>query len=350
MDESLTTVSTQGSSTDDIVSRLEAKLNPSESSLEQVPPQESTDESVQTSDTNETQGDDEEQEVAEEVTIESAHLAHVLGVDESNIIVDDDGKLFLQTKVDGEIGKVALNDLLKSYQTEAHVTRKSQALAEERKAFEESKAAGLTVIQQQIGEVAAVSQLLEQQLTSQYNSIDWNSLRAQNPSEWVALRQEFTDRVNQINGMKARANQVLQEQIKNQELRSLDAKKNIILREAEALRVAIPDWNDPEVAMKEHAAMAKFVSDIYGIAPADLDEVVDHRHILILRDAMKYREGLAQQTATKKKIASLPRIVKPGSKSTNGAAQRTAEQEKIVRLKKTGHIKDLEAVLASRLS
>ena len=40
--------------------------------------------------------------------------------------------------------------------------------------------------------------MVEEQLVSEFNGIDWDRLRAENPSEWSAMRQEYAERAQKI--------------------------------------------------------------------------------------------------------------------------------------------------------
>lgn len=363
---STTTPASAGS--DDVLARLEAKLS-GEAPTAKTPPADTEgpaapqpEEGAEEQDTDgegqdetgkkpEAKAEGEEQTDDNEISLEVSHFAQLLGVDEDSLIVDEDGTVSLRTKVDGEVGKVKVQDLIRAYQTDAHVTRKSQALSEERKAFETAVAEKSQEIQTRITEVSSAVQLLESQLTHEYQSIDWAGLKATDPGRWAVVRQEFQDRVAAINAAKQKAFGVLQTQVQEQQQRQETARLSRLQREAESLRTKLPEWNDPEVAQKQHSAMSEFLATSYGFDPGDINGVEDHRLILLAQDAMKYRQGLKAGAEAVKKVVSLPRLQKPGVQRVNAeaAAKQAVQQKKIVRLRQTGSTADLASLLADRI-
>src|SRR5580692_6433212 len=62
-------------------------------------------------------------------------------------------------KIDGESKAVPLSDVLKSYQQEADYTRKTQALAEQRRTWESERQVAISTYQQQLAQAAALGNL-----------------------------------------------------------------------------------------------------------------------------------------------------------------------------------------------
>lgn len=346
---------TPSAGSDDVLSRLEAKLSGEASPQPQSPEPEKKDErppaDASPSDSDGDDPGDSEGAGDNEISLEVSHFAQLLGVDEKALIVNEDGTVSLQTKVDGEVGKVNINDLIRSYQTDAHVTRKSQALSEERKTFEATVAQRSQEIQSRITEVSSAVQLLESQLTYEYQNIDWNGLKVSDPARWAVVRQEFQDRVGAINSAKQKAFGVLQAQVQEQQHQQEQVRLTRLQQEAESLRTKLPEWNDPEVAKKQHSAMADFLATSYGFDPGDINGVEDHRLILLAQDAMKYRQSLKAGEEAVRKIITLPKLQKPGVQrvNTEAAAKKVAQEKKIVRLRQTGSTADLAALLADRI-
>lgn len=362
------------SGSDDVLARIEKSLDPESTIVDEdisADEEESTDDdddstygddettSTEDTDTGESEEDDEAGDTTEAedddsdegATLESAELAGILGIDDENLIVGEDGSLMVRTNSNGEIGKVSVSDLIKSYQTDATVTQKSQSLAEDRKAFEALKEEQGEVLKARLGETAAVTQLIEAQLQSEYASIDWERLRVESPGEWTAKRQEFTDKVSAINAAKQQAHQVLTQQVGEHNEKAATDRLGRLQAEAEALTAALPEWNDPTVAASQRDTIDSFLTDTYGFDSGVVNLVEDHRLILLALDAQKYRASQKQTDAAVKKIKKLPKLQKPGSKKANAAsaARKAKNQKKAVRLKKTGSVQDLQSVLMDRI-
>jgi hypothetical protein len=112
-------------------------------------------------------------------------------------------------KVDGDEFEVTLDELRDGYQRQADYTRKSQSLAEQRKAYE----ANLQAVQ---NERQQYSQVLEQMSQNQnyelqrFENIDWKELKDDDPMDYMEKRleyQEAKDRVTQLNNERARVQQ-----------------------------------------------------------------------------------------------------------------------------------------------
>ena len=366
--ENVASTMTPESGSDDIQSRIEAAITPVEEATEEVAAEEETTEEVVAEETSteetpeaETTEEDEsdEAETTEEVTeedddsvsLEVSDFAQILGIDEKNIIVGEDGAVSLRTNVNGEVGKVDMSELIKSYQTDAHVTQKSQALADERRTFEEDMEGQRTTLQARFQEAAAISQLIEAQLKSEHDAIDWDKLRAEDPGRWSAQRQVFQDRVNALQNAKQTAIGAYQAQTQDAQGRQAEVRQGFLEQEAEALRTALPEWNDPAVATEQHGKMSEFLVSQYGFAKGDIDLVENHKLILMALDAQKYRESQATSKQTVKKLKSLPKVTRPGASKGNQAkaAKTAASNKKVIRFKKTGSTDDLASVLMDRI-
>jgi len=354
---------------DGIAERIGAVISPEEVATEEAAPEAEATEEVTAEETSEEEtveaeaaevDEDSEEEAPEEEAeleddleaIDASQFAQVLGIDEKNLIIDDDGSVMLRTNVNGDIGKVDVNDLIKSYQTDAHVTQKSQALADERKTFEGEMDEQRQVLQTRIGEAQAVSHLVDEYLKSEFNSIRWDELKVSDPGAWASKRQDFQDRVNAVNNAKQQAYGALQAQSEELSGKAEGDREQVLHREAEALRTALPQWNDPEVAAAQHGSMSKFLVEQYGFDSGSVDAMEDHRLVLLALDAQKYRESQATSKKTVKKIKSLPKITKPGASkgSRAKAAKQTASDKNIIRLKKShGRTQDVARVLMDRI-
>jgi hypothetical protein len=293
----------------------------------------------------------EEEEKAEEEKeeIDLDGVAEILGVNQDALSVDEDGKLMIKTKIDGKQSRVGLDELIKSYQTDGYVTQKSQALAEDKRAFEVLKEQGERIVQQRVAEASAVSQLLEAQLTAEFNAVNWEALRVQAPAEWVAKRQELSDRAGQINQLKQRAMGFVGEQMTQQQAKMDEEREARLRHEAESLQSKLPEWMDYEVAAKEQEKLGKFISEAYGFNPSDLDSVEDHRLLLMALDAKKYRDSQKDVDVAVKRVKLAARMVKPHAKADASVERKTKEQTKLTQLRKTGSIHDAAAVLMGRI-
>ena len=289
-------------------SRLETMLGDSVES--DVKPPELQDEEEQTPLEAEAEATD-EVETEEEATEEPE--AEVEEEEQSQ----DEVPAILKLKVNGEDVEKPLDEVVALAQQGLDYTQKTQQVAEQRKeleAYAESIKAQEQAFQEQmqlnnvlIEDVAKITSL-DQQL-NQYANVNWNQLSDNDFVEaqklfftYNQLQQERSQLVSQF---EAKKQQVVQKQTQ------LMSEK--IAKGKEILAKEIPNWS-PET----NQALLSTGKD-YGFSDAELNSIVDPRHVKVLHDAMQWRK-LQQNSTVKKKVSSAKPVVKPGSKDTKAEA------------------------------
>ncbi len=353
---------------DDLLTRIEAAMDepaaveaqaPDMDETQSVetdtqPPEGAQDEDEQTVETDEATADT-DADVVEETTegdgldLTTEDFAELLGVSGDAISVGEDGEVLIRTKAGEDIQNVSLQALIKAHQTEKHVTQKSQEVSEARKAFETERGEYVQKVTTQLNEAANLTQLFEQQLLSEFNGVNWETLRATNPAEFAARRQDFADKQAALNNAKTQLGAQAQQLNADQQAEMAGQRNEMLATEGEALLTAIPAWSDGEVAKTEKAAIGAYAAEKYGFSDADLDQITDHRAILVLRDAMRYRQGKGKAEVVKKKIKSLPKITKPGSNKQRKNPESEQVKARKIRLRKTGTVRDAAAALMDRM-
>ena len=231
-------------------------------------------------------------------------------------------------KVDGEEFEVTLDELRDGYQRQSDYTRKSQSLAEQRKAYE----ANLQAVQNERNQYAQVlEQMSENQnyQLQQFEDINWKELKDDDPMEYMEKRleyQEAKDRISQLNNERARVHQQNQAEI----TQVLTEK---VQKEAELLSAALPEYADPGSNLKTD--IRNYALSL-GFPENEIDSISDHRVVLVLHKAM------LQDNAAKgvKKVKVAPKVVKSGTPQTKSQKVKRVTQAKRERLAKTGNQRD----------
>jgi hypothetical protein len=86
-----------------------------------------------------------------------------------------------------------------------------------------------------------------------------------------------------------------------------------IAKGKEILAKEIPNWS-PET----NQALLSTGKD-YGFSDAELNSIVDPRHVKVLHDAMQWRK-LQKNSTVKNKISNAKPVVKPGAKDSKAEA------------------------------
>ena len=336
--------------TQDIATRIENQLYPDAqeepieideevvSEDEEILPEDDDTESEEEDGSDDLEDDEEEQT-----------LASYLGVDDDRITVNEDGSVTLDTIVDGEKKAVPLSELAKSYQIQGHVNNKSIALEAQRKEFETVRSQVSEEMQTRVEGLNNMAQLVEDQLVSEFSSIDWDRLRAENPSEWTALRQEYAEKAQSIQQVKSLAGEEAIRLKTEQEEKFHNARSEVLKAEFAKMIENNPSWQDETKRTDDLNNIRSFLTSSYGFGEEDMQHVTDHRLLSLIQDAKAYREG---KKAVEKKITkAVPKFQKPGASKAQTSSAAKARQVKAKRaaVKKSGHISDVASLILDRM-
>lgn len=310
-----------------VADRLEAYLSPSESPTskqeinksqdiqEAVQDIEVTDVSLDDADTdqseveaNDSQGANDESE-----SLSLSDLAQYLGIDESKLDVSDDG-LIVKTKIDGEEGRAKFADLIKSYQLEGHLNKQNIAVSEKQKALEARQAEIERLAGEKLNRLEDLSRMAYNKLLSDYNAINWQELRQDDPAEYAARQNDFQRAQNEINQA---FNQVQYER-QQQAVKQQESYQNYLSREAGKLVEMIPSWSNSEIAQKEKSDIAAYAKSDLGFSADEISNIGDSRIVNMMRKAMLYDKLQSTKPTIEKKVKSAPKLVKAGQSSNSG--------------------------------
>ena len=237
-----------------------------------------------------------------------------------------------RVKVDNEELEVDVDELIKGYSRTSDYTKKTQALAEQRKAIEaeKSKVEEAARLRDQY---AQRLQVIEQMLT-QSPQENLAELKETDPIGYAVKMAEQVEREKQLAAVRQERAQLAQRQQAEQQQR-LQAH---LSQEAERLRAAIPDMADEvkgEVVRKEIKDFARSI----GFSEQELSQVYDHRAVLTLYKAMQYDKLQKSKPATAKRVAEAPKTLRPGTVQQNNPNQDAVKKLK-GQLKKSGKQRD----------
>ena len=237
-----------------------------------------------------------------------------------------------RVKVDNEELEVDLDELIKGYSRTSDYTKKTQSLAEQRKAVESERT--------KIEEAAKLRdtyaqrlQVIEQMLTQPTE--DLTALKDNDPVGYAIKVAENMEREKQLQAVRAERESVQARQVAENQERL----KSHIAQEAERLRSAIPDFSDEvkgEVIRKEIRDYAKSV----GWSDQELSQVYDHRAVLTLYRAMQFDKLQKSKPAVQKRVAEAPKSLTPGVGSPRLDKDGEMVKKLTKQLKQTGRPRD----------
>ena len=278
-------------------------------------------------------------------------LAAALGLPDDALEYDEEGNVVFNAVIDGEATKVKMQDLVKSYQLEGHVNKKSMQLESDRREFETTRDQAYDHLTQKITVANNLIGAVEQQLMGELQGIDWDTLRVTNPAEWAATRQYYTERVQWLEQMKAQTGSVQKGLTEEQQKAQQDKYNAFMQGEVQKMIQDNPAWKDQAVMAKEVGEVGKFLVDKYGFTPEAIANHMDARMMRMVRDAMQFANG-KDTLKTKKVPDNVPKFRTPGQQNANRRdttkARQVKAQKEAIR-KSGGSVDAIAASLVDRM-
>ena len=285
---------------------------------------------------------EETEEVSEESEEESLEASDEDESEEESEEPDEpeetEEELLYEVRVDGEPQTVTLDELMNGYSRQSSFTKKSQALAEQRKEFENAQQQMANEYSQIQAErqqyVDSLQQVIEGSAANleKYQSIDWEQLKVEDPLQWSISRQEFADAQNKIQATKAEQGQAIQRaQAEFQQQHQVT-----LHQEHDKMVEAMPEWAEPE-KQQEIATGIRNYATAQGFQKEELDSLSDHRSLLVLHKAMLH-DQLQKADVKGKKLKGKPRVIRSGRGAEKKQTQKGLRAQKMKRLRESGHV------------
>jgi hypothetical protein len=238
-----------------------------------------------------------------------------------------------KVKVGKEEVEVPLEELLKGYSRTSDYTRKTQEVAEARKAVEAER--------QKIEEAAKLRDtyaqrltVIEQMLSQGENAEDLQSLKETDPIGYAVKVAEQSEREKQLAAVRAEQQRIAQQQQAEQQER-LQAH---LQAEALKLQEAIPEMSDPAKSQAVKTDIRNYAKKI-GFTDQELAQVYDSRAVTALYKAMQYDKLMSGKTEATKKVSQAPKMMRPGTSTPE--AKETQEAKKLrEQLRRSGNKND----------
>ena len=281
-------------------------------------------------------------EVQEELEAEAVEQAEY--EDESEVVdeseeeaTEEEPTPTYKVRVGKEEVEVPLDELLKGYSRTADYTRKTQEIADQRKAVEAEKA--------KIEEASKLRDtyaqrlgIIEQMLKQQDSGEDLASLKETDPIGYAVKVAEQAEREKQLSAVRAEQQRIAQQQQSEQQERL----KSYLAQEAQKLAEAIPEMNDPAKGQAIRTDIRNFAQKL-GYSEQELSQVYDSRAVTALYKAMQYDKLMSGKGDATKKVQQAPKMLKPGT-STPEARQSQEVKQLRGRLKKSGKARDAASI------
>jgi len=237
-----------------------------------------------------------------------------------------------KVKVAGQEFDVSLNELKNGYSRDADYRRKTEELSYEKKQFVSESEKQRQDYSSKLNELNQLMSVAQQQLNTEINSADLEKLYEEDPTEAARIEHRLRRKQEKLNSAMA---QTQSEQKKQFDGYLTDQKKKLTLK--------MPEFSDPTKASKLASSMKSTLTN-YGFNDQEINQVYDHRIVVLVNDAMKYRSMQNSKPNLAKKISKPGRVFSSGVKQDKAEFNLTKRKEKLSRLKKSGNIKDATSI------
>ena len=237
-----------------------------------------------------------------------------------------------RVKAAGEEREVTLDELIKSYQLGTDYTKKSQAVAEERKAVEAER--------QRIEEArylrdqyAERLQVIEQMLNQQPETENLEYLKENDPIGYAVKVAEMSQREKQLAQVQAERQRIAQQQQQERQ----EQLGQVIQAESRKLAEAIPEYADPQKGEVTRRELREFGLKL-GFSDQELSGIYDSRQVLTLWKAMQYDKLQSSKPGITKRVNEAPKVVKSGVSQPRDSSDELRKLK--ARAKQTGRVAD----------
>ena len=187
---------------------------------------------------------------------------------------------------------------------------------------------------------------LSKKLVSDYDGIDWDRLRVENPAEYAAARQDYASQAQELQNAQEALAQERSKLARHQQEEFMKQEQQSLQEQRAKMLESNPEWNDPNKFDQDMTSMKNFLRSQYGFSDEDFATVRDARLIELVKDAKKFREGVkfANKKITKpvpqfqkssgkkaKAVSKLDKLTK-AAKSAKGANKRNLQSDAIAEL------------------
>ena len=237
-----------------------------------------------------------------------------------------------KVKVAGQEFDVSLDELKNGYSRDADYRRKTEELSYEKKQFVSESEKQRQNYSSKLNELNQLVSVAQQQLNSEVNSTDLDKLWDEDPTEAAKIEHRLKRKQEKLN-----------QAMNKTQIEQQNQRQETLQNEQRKLAMKIPEFSDPVKATALSSNMRSYLLS-HGYNNLEISNIYDHRHILLVNDAMKYRSMQNSKPNLAKKITKPGKVFSSGVKKDKADIDFTNRKEKLGRLKKSGSVKDATSI------
>ena len=251
---------------------------------------------------------------------------------------DSDAPVLYTVKVDGKEEQVSLEDLQRGYSGQKYVQKGMQEAAAQKKQAEEVYSALLAERQQLVD---MYQQMQQGQFLTKPNPPS-EELLSNDPIGYIEEKARYDKAVEEYNQQQGKMGEIMQQSEQARE-RAVQA---YLQQEMQSLANVIPEFGDAQKASKLKNKLIDGGQNHYGYSQEEISQIMDHRAIRVLNDAIKYREIVAGKSKAEAKAKGAKPVIKPGAKKNVNPSRKAMERQR-AKFKKSGRIEDVIGLIVN---
>lgn len=237
-----------------------------------------------------------------------------------------------EVTVDGKKTSIPVSELVKGYQRQAVFTQRSQVLADERRTFERERDA----VSKERGQYARLLTALQAQVDGGGDAEpDWDALQRDDPVAYSIEWARWGQRQRKLAAIRAEQGRIAEAEAEE----SRKALRQHLTTQHELLLEKVPAYKDQATLLKDRDAIKTFAVSTYGFTQQEIDQLIDHRAVLVMRDARAYRELMAKRGLVEKRVVDTGAPL-PNQRGTPAAQTTVRVKSADERLTRTGKLQD----------
>jgi len=244
-------------------------------------------------------------------------------------------------KVAGEEKELTLSELKTLAQQGADYTKKTQQVAEQRKALE-AESVAIDQARQLRDAYAERLQAMEQLLSSPEQSENLEYLKESDTIGYAVRVAEISQQKEQLQAIQAERYRIAEQQQAEQQ----HALQGYIAQQAARLSEVLPEYSDPVKGEKLRSELRTFAKDI-GFTDQELSMVRDSRQVLALHKAMLYDKLQKSKPDVNKRVNEATKTIKSGNSVKPVTSDQVKKQQ--AQLKNSGKVRDAAKLFESFL-
>jgi hypothetical protein len=243
--------------------------------------------------------------------------------------------------VSGEEKELTLSELKSLAQQGADYTKKTQQVAEQRKALE-AESVAIDQARQLRDAYAERLQAMEQLLSAPEQSENLEYLKESDPIGYAVKVAEMSQQKEQLQAIQAERYRIAEQQQAEQQ----HALQGYIAQQAARLSEVLPEYSDPVKGEKLRSELRVFAKDI-GFTDQELSMVRDSRQVLALHKAMLYDKLQKSKPDVNKRVTEANKTIKSGNSVKPVTSDQVKKQQQ--QLKQSGKVRDAAKLFESFL-